>query len=483
MQINLTKIMIGGAAATLSCSGGVCALTLIPSISPFKQKLIREDSPPRQQHLSSFEQYHWKSRQQDGYRFKKEKLYGSTSHKKELHLYTKTSYSEELKKIYEADEKKKEFHMPHGFKDREWNNQKSIEIEQKIRDYTVGLNHKCGSGTGWILDYEWPENGKYPTKWFIATNAHVFERFDFSSSTYKQAHPRSCTGRWNTGSFFQLGVWKEVLSTNNRKTINRVGVKSTKLFYAARNHLEDALNNVKGNYFHDFIVLEVEFHDQHDAREATDNFHEKYGVKKEKPINFFHEGITKNEENFFKEETYTTPYYVGGFPIDEETQMTFNHNLDKYKGLPASTLSQETHNYAPKRLNHGKNAFRGLGDHSSFELQWGTGSADKQNLTGFIYWINQMDIGAGGSGSMVVDENGNLLGLYSYGTGKEREQGGVQPIRSYSLEMSENEKSPKFDLIRGTQGQKSSYKSQLDEYYKDKQTFLKNNFSEFNASF
>ncbi|ADX97849.1 MIP family Ig-specific serine endopeptidase [Mycoplasma suis] len=359
---------------------------------------------------------------------------------------------------------------------KDWDQTKNKEMEEKIRDYTVGLRHNCSIGTGWILDYEWPEDEtKYPTKWFIATNAHVFEKFDFAKGdNFGQKVSQPCKGSYR--SSFQLAVWKEKEGVNQQKKLEKVSVKEAKLFFAARNHLGEKVQKETGDYFHDFIVLEVTFVDQWEAKDATDDFHGKYGKNKKTPLNFFNNGITENEENFEKEKTYNTAYYVGGFPMQSGESMTFNHR----RNSKASTLHQSTLNYDLQRVNEGKKSLRGLGD-TSFKLKW-DGNTSNQKLNGFLYWINQANIGAGGSGSMVVDEDGNLLGLYSFNWGGDL--GGVQPIRSYSLNLSGNKKSPKFDLIRGTEGQTISYKSQLEKYYPSKRTFLKERQSqEFNKTF
>ncbi|AGX88914.1 MIP family Ig-specific serine endopeptidase [Mycoplasma parvum] len=385
----------------------------------------------------------------------------------------------------------REFWQPHNFERKNWDSTKSEQIEQKIRDYTVALKHRCScaAGTGWILDYEWPEDGTYPTKWFIATNAHVFERFNFSDTkedNFGQVLPQSCTLVKASPNSFQLGVFKETVDENQNKKLEGVNVKSTKLFYSARNHLGDSVikSSVSSDdYFHDFIVLEVVFNDQYDAKMATDDFHGKYGIGNKKPINLFHNGITESEENFFKEKTYNTAYYVGGFPKLRGDFMTFNHKVNEFKHK-AATLSQKTLHFDLQRRDEGKRALRGIED-SPFSMSWG--KTKKQDITGFYYWIDRINIGAGGSGAMVVDENENLLGLYSLAWTWEEDLGGVQPIRSHSLDLSKDRKTPKFDLIRGIKdsgGQTSSYKSQLDKYYEGKKTFLREKQSEqFNSSF
>ncbi|WP_237696910.1 DUF31 family putative serine protease [Mycoplasma suis] len=323
----------------------------------------------------------------------------------------------------------------------------------------------------------------------MATNAHTFERFNFSDdahSNFGQDLPQSCTSVKASPSSFQLGVFKETVDEHQNKKLEGISVKSTKLFYSARNHLGNSV--IKSavstdDYFHDFIVLEVIFSDQHDAKMATDDFHGKYGAGNKSPINIFHNGITEKEDNFYDEKTYNTAYYVGGFPKLRGDFMTFNHKVDEFKHQ-AATLSQKTLHFDIQRREEGKRALRGIED-SPFSMSWGKTS--KQDKNGFYYWIDRINIGAGGSGAMVVDENENLLGLYSLAWTWEEDLGGVQPIRSYSLDLSNNRKTSKFDLIRGikeTGGQTSSYKSQLEKYYKDMKTFLRTKQSEqFNKVF
>ncbi|QBF34667.1 hypothetical protein EG856_01885 [Mycoplasmopsis phocirhinis] len=51
------------------------------------------------------------------------------------------------------------------------------QYEQKIQEYksdaASGKKFNGSTGTMWIMDYEIPQDGKYPTKWYFGTNSHV----------------------------------------------------------------------------------------------------------------------------------------------------------------------------------------------------------------------------------------------------------------------------------------------------------------------
>ncbi|BAP01185.1 LppD family lipoprotein [Mycoplasmopsis californica HAZ160_1] len=59
-----------------------------------------------------------------------------------------------------------------------YSHQQAIErLEKEIKEFEAKISEKRSrrraAGTMWILDYEIPKNGGYPTKWYFGTNSHV----------------------------------------------------------------------------------------------------------------------------------------------------------------------------------------------------------------------------------------------------------------------------------------------------------------------
>ncbi|ADX98302.1 MIP family Ig-specific serine endopeptidase [Mycoplasma suis] len=96
---------------------------------------------------------------------------------------------------------KVDFHKDWGFTNRmralrESNYEQESNIYKLIKDHTLKLVMPCQSGTGWLLDFELPQNGKYPTRWFIATNLHVINKFVFKDNPYGASLPITEASKW-----------------------------------------------------------------------------------------------------------------------------------------------------------------------------------------------------------------------------------------------------------------------------------------------
>ncbi|CCE66981.1 MIP family Ig-specific serine endopeptidase [Candidatus Mycoplasma haematominutum] len=449
------------------------------------------------------------------------------------------------------------------------------DIYKRIKDHTLKLSMPCQSGTGWLLDFEIPEDTwNYPTKWFIATNLHVINKFRFRENPYKVELPitdetvalnvpryynnitadrlNSCeasivnntaqlilyteedsadahrfgggygnrynTQYWYNGSYprwWQSHVltyepWSRTFSRVYTTTIDR-----PKLVYSAVNFLGDRYT-VSGhttnreNYFKDFGVMEVEFANADEARVMTNGVYDKYyrdivhktkGVyvteEKKLPVNFFAEELMSryNAEELTRTEKR---YFIGGYPGSPSENLSFLMNqkfkTDDYNYFPyyhqyanlRPTESRLTYFRdwpylkTPTEYNLRNKNGQVLVGHASLEAIDNTSDASKiawngktLNGWGYNYLISNSFLGKGASGSMVLDQTGELLGLYRmYNDGLN--YGFVEPLRgSWVVDDKGRIVLPGFDLLTGQGHNVSSYRTQLETHLPHVRSFLK----------
>ncbi|AGX88880.1 MIP family Ig-specific serine endopeptidase [Mycoplasma parvum] len=441
------------------------------------------------------------------------------------------------------------------------------EIYKMIKDHTVKLAMPCQSGTGWLLDFELPKDNKtYPTKWFIATNLHVINKFRFKNNPYNTSLPitensisnhistrsrnyryklDSCedsilnnksilnlyteedindrdrennlyssllkthSGNWSyyrNNPFYQwLGLaptwdrWKNY----DAPRIFTTTVKEPKLVYAAVDFLGPRYtvsgHEIKNNsYFKDFGVLEVNFANERQARFITNKVFEKYykdNISKtnKKYINFFvpelmskydPEKLAKSEDRFF----------MGGYPGSVADNLSFSMN-HKFRIVNESYLDQHynvipseskltffrNNGYFPHEynlLNSQREIIPGHVDMTSVDK---VSNASKVSWNGkllsgwgYNYLIDNAFLGRGASGSMVLNQNGEFLGLYRM-FNQGLNYGFIEPVRgNWVIGKDGRIILPGFDLIAGTGSNVSSYRTQLEKYSPEIQTYLKN---------
>ncbi|AFN65019.1 prolipoprotein [Mycoplasma wenyonii str. Massachusetts] len=430
-----------------------------------------------------------------------------------------------------------------GFGDR-------ASVYKVIKDHTLKLGMPCSAGTGWLLDFEMPKDGKYPTKWFIATNLHVINMFRFKSNPYNVSLPIASEylsnlrlasyGRYlnscedailNNKSELQLYTEKDEYDRNiypqdttrvnsfrnsysywnlsERQTIYTTTISNPKLVYAAIDFLGPRYTvsghkNSKESYFKDFGVMEVDFANEDQARIMTNGTYDKYyktKVERQRPaVDFFAPELmsTYDAHELANSEDR---YYIGGYPGSVSDNLSFNINA-KLKLIQQNRWSHYDYyypNYDTELTNSKLTYFkkvRGNDDLITYNLlnsrgQVIPGHADinkvdsitndskimwngKQlNGWGYNYLIDNTFLGRGASGSMVLNQHGELLGLYRM-YNESFNFGFVEPLRA-SWVVDEKGKIilPGFDLLTGTENQAISYKSQLLRHNPNLNTYLK----------
>ncbi|WP_181454168.1 MIP family Ig-specific serine endopeptidase [Mycoplasma wenyonii] len=371
-------------------------------------------------------------------------------------------------------------------------------VFEKLDDYTFKLFSPCNSGTGWILDYQLPEKGKnYPTTWYIATNAHVINKwyFDFSNP-YKQVLPETLSDYYKTWQnyytsyssqyyplatadscyykehygAFDINLAKESSGENLRANwglFYQGKIKRPRLFWAALNLFdEDESAGIQENNFKDFAVIEIEFTNEQIAKEITKGFAEKYTIGSNNSINIFgpsldKERLDKSEENF----------YSLGYPKRVDNKFGSSRTWDESQ-LLGDRLADDRKRKNNKALGE---RVRGLASTQSFgstSIEW---NGKQYERMGHFYFLRGFSLGKGASGSMSIDGEGNLIGLKTKGeTGDKSRFSLITPIRSDEIELNGNFKTRKYDLIVGAEGQRGSFREQIERFVisRGKETWL-----------
>ncbi|ADE19379.1 Ig-specific serine endopeptidase MIP [Mycoplasma crocodyli] len=145
---------------------------------------------------------------------------------------------------------------------------------------TPGVGEEKGVatyGTSWILDYQLPENGKYPTKWYIGTNLHVSQYMNLPNEPIYNT--RSNTKKTTTIQFnrltpnagirtkFRTTAYGETFENWAFDTTNSKGESPFRTVYAGLNFLKTSPKDYlpessslrDTEEMIDFAVIEIDF--------------------------------------------------------------------------------------------------------------------------------------------------------------------------------------------------------------------------------
>lgn len=357
------------------------------------------------------------------------------------------------------------------------NRAEAEKIYPVLNDYSFKIFGPCANGTGWILDYQIPEKGKYPTKWYIGTSSHVIWRYRFSegNNTYKQLIPYGNTyylrrtrktdyESYSKGErivktgdncdagdkygYFDMNIAQEKKGEKlgaNRGAVAKGQMKEPKLFYAAFNFLDPSKVDV-GKHFADFAVLEIEFTSEQAARDATNGFADKYKDGNH-PINLLAQPLEEKYKSWFELQNSLDNFYLLAYPVEGKGEFEQTKNWDEETTI-ASRLG-------------------GLGSAKKLS-SWGWQSpkfiwyGEEYKEIGHFYSFGHNPLGGGASGGLFVDGDGNALGVLVQGS---YSSSWAQPLRSSgTTEAQHGVDTPAYDLISGVPGQLNSYKQQVQEY-------------------
>ncbi|WP_216082959.1 DUF31 family protein [Candidatus Mycoplasma haematohominis] len=368
--------------------------------------------------------------------------------------------------------------------------EKAKEIIETLEDYTVLISTSCHRGTGWFLDFDIPNKGRYPTTWYVGTNSHVASKF-LLGDKYKVGNPINSSSldqkcynnkkqtpihlgrRWSYESFNNkprnrdrledAAFWHAAQSKKEKKNYNLAKVSASSLntnikdnapkfvstepkeanfFYQPRNFIKTSANRKGKDYTKDFTVIEVTFKDENEARIITNNLFGKYhssSTKYRNPLNFFHSGFKSATSS----ELNNKAFFTVGYP----TNGWSSH-------LPFS-------NYSSSKRRAGKLKSNFVSDSWKDWLKITWNKKDYWNW-GYRHVLENSFSGAGASGSLVSDINGNVLGLYSAIDREGKNWGLIEPLRTVKTSTNNHpDLSPEHDLLSGSKDQTSSFKSEV----------------------
>ncbi|OYD26753.1 putative peptidase DUF31 [Mycoplasma testudineum] len=347
-------------------------------------------------------------------------------------------------------------------------------------------------GTGWILDYIIPNDGTYPTKWYIATNLHVannlrnpgdenarllftkefvMTKWDIGKNTYKdevKAGDYSLAKSYVTGNYNssnQLVGGAPALLKSIPKTV-----------YAGVDYLVDSPKNWNPSLYEemiDFAVIEVEFINSETAQEATSDY----------------ANLAPSEQNKFLQTPYLSDpnaknvnFYISGFPNGrpEINRSVFggNDGLKKYDtSLAQGELDSIVDNY-----QLGDKLTQSVTSYNTFELDSPKGIGDALLILPYfstsykgtpytpwalVYSFSNSGLDGGSSGSKVTNENDEIVAIHALGSSSsESNLAFALKSNGYTHANYNGYVTPAYDIIMGGfQGQKTSYAQAMKELY------------------
>ena len=364
------------------------------------------------------------------------------------------------------------------------------EVNQLKNTFSLGFK-SCGGGagfgTGWILDYKLTEDNTYPTTWYFATNSHVIHNLKVKNDTITpdryeiENEPYYNTKEVYLETVKDPRIGKEFgTSLNNPDNFIRKAVPADKvktifigndfLTTSPKNFTKDPKWQDMEEYI-DFAVMEVTFSSPEEAKEITQD----YVADTSRHFKYKKESLLKNPNNI--KENY---FSVLGFPTLDNNSYWRETQLMSSRPANADNkpLIDEDKLTSLSKSNHYKN-FQGNNNYGIIDAAIGLSYLTydyRQNyfLTttftqwGLMYASNYADLGAGSSGSMLMDKDGYTWGIH-FG-GDNNAQVGISValycegfnyggrFGKYNLEG--------YDLIEGGfPNQKTSYKQNLKKLY------------------
>ncbi|MBR3832256.1 MAG: DUF31 family protein [Mycoplasmataceae bacterium] len=363
------------------------------------------------------------------------------------------------------------------------------EVNQLKNTFSLGFTSHGGGtgfGTGWILDYKLTEDNTYPTTWYFATNSHVIHNLKVKNDTItpdryeieNEAFHNTKEVCLETVKNPQIGKEFGTSLKNPNNFIRKfVPADKVKTIFIGNDFLTTSPKNFTNNSkwqdmeeYIDFAVMEVTFSSPEEAKEITQD----YVSDTSRHFKYKKESLLKNPNNI-KENNFS----ILGFPtLDNnsywrETQLMSSRPADKdNKPLveqdKLTSLSKSNYYKNFEGINHGIiDAAIGL-SYLTYIYRQNYSLSTTYTQWGLMYASNYADLGAGSSGSMLMDKDGYTWGIH-FG-GDNNAQVGISValycegfnyggrFGKYNLEG--------YDLIEGGfPNQKTSYKQNLKKLY------------------
>lgn len=404
-------------------------------------------------------------------------------------------------------------------------NEKYVDLAK--RSYALEMvNGAPLSGTAWILDYKLASNGAYPTTWYFGSNAHVLDDLRIKNNKaypYNYAEwiddkfPAPNTSKVNliqpkdpstsstienyTGIASDTNGWKKAsidLTVKNPDGSDKEWKDyysdnpAVKTIFLGNDFLEtdpkdylDPKINVGSKYdswfnnkeYADFGVIEVNFPSETIAKDITNDY---ANWPKEKQFQYKQNDLIQKYER--------KQQYLVSFPNvgkTDERSLTINKQESDYKnektngGELGKSPYYSTFKSKPSIMDAGIGLSFFGANLEKYDNTVPTNDFVHYNSWGLMYQLSYANVDPGASGSLIMDEDGNSLGLL-FGSDQNASTGLIQAFYSNGFSYSGyygKYELPAYDLIRGGKsGQKKSYYDGLVSFYGKSADFKTNLF-------
>ena len=329
-------------------------------------------------------------------------------------------------------------------------------------------------GTAWILDYQKTSDGSYPKTFYYATNMHVVARMNHKKDTLNK--DQSGPIKNNESVEFR----KSILGQEEIKNFKLKDSEYPELVFSATNFLNNGSDTIEyttqgyqnaqklKNYFKDFAIIKVTYETSERAKEATSGFADKYKTPKIK--------FNKISESLLNKQTsqglsdYQRNYSLG-YPAGSNGLMggsnsggshaTVNKRVGNVDGKHGQTFANNRHF---QFINNYGQTIPGIYDQQRADpppLLWQGKTYYRFNT---VYGLNNSGFAGGGSGTLVVDGNYQVLGIY-WGNIGNTQSAFVDPLVSPEIkDRNGNTLIYEYDLINGGgKNQANSFKKYLTD--------------------
>lgn len=202
-----------------------------------------------------------------------------------------------------------------------------INLENQIREWEIKRNEKretlTEAGTIWILDYQPTTNGKYPSKWYFGTNAHVAKALTENLSAFSIT---KINNDLQVGAKLRISDMDDNItrfSSQNKNAIKTVFSATDYLKTSPKQFLskkqQETFKDIEE--FADFAVIEIDFDEMSKNFFAISNDEMVDNKLRTKPNFNLAKEITNDYANNqdvhikFKQNSYLKNYSEINFPL------------------------------------------------------------------------------------------------------------------------------------------------------------------------
>lgn len=394
------------------------------------------------------------------------------------------------------------------------------------------------TGTGWLLDYAWKDGikGSDELMLYIATNAHVYARaFNAMDEKYKSHFPEYFTQEDQKQAridSFSLAIPKQNANLNaiasgtsygaDNSLIYFLNTESTSVFDLEKGNKE--LHFVGNGLFSNprtvFVALNI--FDKDDNNKLIDKYNNQanrkligkdfavFGIKVEykklveqaksddklklllehiqKAMKSIDNDIDKFKKNqYYNHDQNDVPYLSFDYPSawadknkgKEDPNVSLNIKRAYILGFPTVSNRQMLWRNYPLGSNIPQDVFNGASFFKGLPIDKPLDQNTQASGFGFNAYVDYSSLSFGASGSLVINEYGLPIGIYSTvrSNGDEKDinnQGGF----TFLVQVhDDNEKGPAHNLIDGTD--KAKFPKQEKSYRQNLQWLSKQDNSEF----